>query len=101
MNGYEPSVPRAALALAAAAMTIITMGALVVLPAQIESAGADAPTLAAAKAVPRIEVAASPTRVDVPVEDRQVLAHPGRTTLEMQASRGSRHPLSSRTRTNF
>jgi len=41
MNSYQPSKPRGALLAAAVAMTTITMGVLVVLPAQLESAGAN------------------------------------------------------------
>ena len=50
MNGYKPSVPRAAIGLAAAAMTAVTIGAMVVLPAKLDSVGADPHTLVAANA---------------------------------------------------
>src|SRR5262245_19352530 len=40
MNVYRPDTPRAAFALAAAAMTGITMALMVVLPAVLEDAGA-------------------------------------------------------------
>ena len=74
MNSYEPSTPRAAFGLAAVAMAAISIGAMVVLPAKLDSA--DAVTLAAAKAAPAassevviipapIEVAISPARIDV------------------------------------
>lgn len=104
MNRYEPSTPRAALGLAAVAMATITMGALVVLPAKFDSVGADPSTLAAAKAAAEapIGVAAGPARIDAPeAENREAHVHPGRTTLGMQEFRGSRHQLSSRSRTNF
>ena len=42
MNRYEPSTPRAALASIAIAMAAITMGVLVVLPAQFEAANVSA-----------------------------------------------------------
>ena len=42
MNRYEPSTPRVALGSIAIAMAAITMGALVVLPAQLEAANASA-----------------------------------------------------------
>lgn len=47
MNRYETSTPRAALGLTAIAMAVITMGTLVVLPAQLGSVGAQSYTLAA------------------------------------------------------
>ena len=76
MNSYEPSTPRAAFGLAAVAMAAISIGAMVVLPAKLDSVGADAVTLASAKAGPTasieaaiipapIEVAISPARIDV------------------------------------
>jgi hypothetical protein len=49
MSRYETSTPRAALRLTAVAMAVITMGTLVVLPAQLGSVSAQAYTLAAAK----------------------------------------------------
>lgn len=103
MNDYEPSAPRAALALAAVAMTTITMGALVVLPAKFDSMDVDASSLASAKAATEapFEVTASPEGVDGPAEDREVLAHAGRATLGVQASGGGSHPLRSRTRATF
>ena len=39
MRNYEPSTPRVALGLAAAAMTAITMSAFVLVPAKTESYG--------------------------------------------------------------
>jgi hypothetical protein len=39
MRNYEPSAPRVALGLAAAAMTAITMSAFVLVPAKTESYG--------------------------------------------------------------
>ena len=42
MNRYEPSTPRVALASIAIAMAAITMGALAVLPAQLEVNGVSA-----------------------------------------------------------
>ena len=65
MNRYKPATPRAALGLTAVAMAAITMGALVVLPAKLDAAGADPSTLAAAKAATPIEVAIVPARIDV------------------------------------
>ena len=78
MNRYKPSTPRAALGLTAVAMAAITMGALVVLPAKLDAAGADPSTLAAAKAATApIEVAIVPARIDVlEVVKREQHVHP-------------------------
>jgi hypothetical protein len=53
MNNYQPSKPRAALLAAAVAMTTITMCALVVLPAELESVSAN-PSPATATVVARV-----------------------------------------------
>jgi len=50
MNGYKPSAPRTAIGLAAVAMTAVTIGAMVVLPAKLDSVSADPHTLMAANA---------------------------------------------------
>ena len=104
MNGYEPSTPRAALGLAAVAMATITMGALVILPAKFDSAGADASTPVMAKdaAEAPAKVAASPAHTDAPeAENRDVYTHSGHTLAGIQEFRGYRRALSSRSRTNF
>jgi len=49
MNHYKPSTPRAALGLTAVAMAAITMAALVVLPAELDSVSADPFTQSAAE----------------------------------------------------
>ena len=103
MKGYEPSTPRAAFGLTAVAMTAITMGVLVILPAKFGSVSADRYTLAAAKAAATapIEVAASSARVDVPeVVNREGRVHVGRATLGAQEFRRKRRKLSSRSRNN-
>jgi hypothetical protein len=46
MNVYRPDTPRAAFGIAAAAMTAVTMALMVVLPAELEDAGAAEYTLA-------------------------------------------------------
>jgi len=46
MNVYRPDTPRAAFGLAAAAMAAVTMALMVVLPAELEDAGASEYTLA-------------------------------------------------------
>jgi hypothetical protein len=67
MNAYEPSTPRAALSLAAAAMAAITIGAMVVLPTTLDSGNPGLFTVASAKAtvLAPIEVAITPARIDV------------------------------------
>jgi hypothetical protein len=92
MNSYKPSTPRVAVGLTAVAMTAITMGVLVVLPAKFGSASADPYTLAAAKGATTapIELAASPARVDAPVVvNREEQVHLGRTTFEAPESAGN------------
>jgi hypothetical protein len=59
VNGHEPSTPRAALGLTAVAMAAITMGALVVLPAKLDTVSINPYALAAATEAP-IEVVMSP-----------------------------------------
>ncbi len=79
MKRYEPSTPRAALGLAAVAMTAITVGALVVLPAKIESGSVDPYTLAVADGAARasIEAAIVPAGVDIlELLDREEQVHP-------------------------
>jgi hypothetical protein len=68
MKRYEPSVPRAALGLAAAAMTTITMVSLVALPAKFESQGIGSSALAADKAAgePVGHAAARPAQLHKP-----------------------------------
>ncbi len=67
MTSYESKRPRTAIALAAAALTAITIGILVVVPAKFDGTNPNARILAATKAkstVP-VEVAISPARIDV------------------------------------
>jgi len=52
MNVYTPDTPRVAFGLAAAAMAAITMALMVVLPAQLEDAGAAEYTLAKSAPAP-------------------------------------------------
>jgi len=55
MNRYEPSTPRAAFAFAAVALTALTLGLSVVVPAQMDTSKAAAPTM--------ILVSDAPTRI--------------------------------------
>jgi len=85
MNRYEPSTPRAALGLTAVAMTVITMGTLVVLPAQLGSLGAQTYTLAAEKSAAEapVDVASAPASIAAAaaVNGQE---HAARATLEAQ-----------------
>ncbi len=54
-NRYKPSTPRVALALASVATAVVTMGAMVVLPAKLEFADGDQNTLASASATASID----------------------------------------------
>ena len=67
MNHYQISSPRKVFAIAAVAMTAITIGLSVVVPAQIQSGARDPRTLTASKAMTPApaEVVASPLRVEV------------------------------------
>lgn len=67
MNTYEPETPRVALAMVAAALSAITLGVFVVMPARLDSGFDRDDTLAAAQAAPAaaIEVSIVPARIDV------------------------------------
>ena len=75
MNRYEPGTPRTALGMAAIALTALTVGLLVVVPAKMD-VSPDALTLARINAAhPPIEVAITPARIEViGVRDREVAA---------------------------
>ena len=65
MNRYKTSTPRAAFSLAAIAMTALTLGLTVVLPARTERGAQDAPVLATSKAMlSGVEAVDLPTRVE-------------------------------------
>ena len=68
MNRYEPSAPRLAFAVIAIALTAITLGLSVIIPAQMNMQGNDAPAMDAVSDAPtRIE------RIDViAVRERHV-----------------------------
>ena len=67
MNRYQISSPRKASAIAAAAMTAITMGLSVVVPAKVQSGDRDLRALAAPKAVTPapVDVVTRPLHIDV------------------------------------
>jgi hypothetical protein len=67
MNNYEPETPRAAFAMVAAALSAVTLGVFVVMPAQLDSRFNRDYTLAAAQTTPTaaVEVSIVPARIDV------------------------------------
>jgi len=67
MISYEPNRPRTAIALAAAALTAITIGILVVAPAKFDGSKEEARMLAVAKArhAAPVEVAVSPAHINI------------------------------------
>lgn len=81
MNRYEPNRPRTPIALAAAALTAITIGILVVAPAKFDGSHQQARILAAAKATSGapLEVAISPAQINV-VGERQ----PGLASAQLE-----------------
>jgi len=64
MNTYTFETPRTAIALCALALTAITIGGLVVAPSMLDS-GYAATTLASRTPPASVEVAISPSRIDV------------------------------------
>ena len=67
MNRFQSSTPRAAFGIAAVAMTVVTFGLLIVVPATIDAGREDVRAQAAAKLVTpaATEVVTIPTRIDV------------------------------------
>ena len=59
MNRYEPSTPRAAFAIAAIALTAMTLGLSVIIPARMDASPASPATVVDADAPTRVE------RIDV------------------------------------
>ena len=83
MNRYETSTPRAAFGLAAIAMTALTLGLTVVLPARTDMGAHDAPVLATSKAtLSDVEAVDRPTRVEridvVAVRESKLISVPHR-----------------------
>ena len=65
MNRYEPAMPRATFGLIAVAMTAITIGAMVVLPAKLDSVNAAQHTVVATSAkIAPVGAGVSSARVD-------------------------------------
>ena len=98
MNGYKASTPRAALGVAAVAMTAITMSALIVLPAELGAVSAAPDLLNAANAATssRSDVVLRPARADAPDIHRDARVAVNCTALEVQASPKKLHKSSSR-----
>jgi hypothetical protein len=67
MNPYQISTPRAALVIAAIALTALTLGVSVVAPAKMDSGSAEVRTLAAQKSVTPtpIQAVINPARIEV------------------------------------
>ena len=81
MNRYETSMPRAALTIAAVAMTALTLGLAVVVPSKIDSGRYETRMLARSHAAPSAptEVTLSPARIDVfGVRAQETAFEPGR-----------------------
>jgi hypothetical protein len=72
MNPYQTSTPRAALVIAAIALTALTLGASVIAPAKMDSGSTEVRTLAAQKSVTPtpMQVVIDPARIEV-VADRE------------------------------
>jgi DNA topoisomerase VI subunit B len=94
MNTFEFAFSRVAASLAAVATSAITIGALVVLPAQLEAGHAIAVTPATARSADagQVEVTIDPGRIDVVASARRN-AHPagGRATTVAHALRATRY----------
>lgn len=84
MTRYEPGAFHPAFGIAAVAMTAITIGVAVIVPARMDSGGRDGATLSAATAVrPALnEAAISPARIDVvAVREPKTAFEPARYVL--------------------
>ena len=65
MQRYEPRTPRAAIALAALLMSVLTAALLVVAPARMDASPDAATVLAKSRDKPATEVTIDPGRIDV------------------------------------
>ena len=77
MNHYEPKIPRAALSLAALALTALSLGLTIVLPAKMEPARQESGSWTASKAgsPAPIEVAIMPAHISVvEVRERELVS---------------------------
>ena len=98
MNGYKSVIPRIAIGLTAAAMTTITFGSLVVLPAKFDHVRVDLSALAVMNPVAnaRNEISVPAAGVDPPAATRrEEYVDPGFITHEARALPAKRHKSSS------
>ena len=91
MNHYETPKPRFALGIAAVAMTAITIGVAVVLPAKMDSNGGETRSLMAAVAAPPSGLATDLGRAEV-VALRDSDSYPAQCVSKVKA-RAHRHTL--------
>jgi hypothetical protein len=77
MSRYETSMPRMSFGLAAIALSVVTLGLTVMLPASLNSGHGDTASLAAAKsaAPTAVEVSIVPARIVVTGECEQNMAY--------------------------
>jgi hypothetical protein len=77
MNRYETPMPRMSFGLAAIALSVVTLGLTVMLPASLNSGRGDSAALAAAKpaAPAAIEVSIIPARIVVTADCEQNMAY--------------------------
>ena len=88
MNQYEPSAPRVALGIAAVAMTAITIGMSVIMPAKMDSNSREPRMLAASKVTTPVstDVAAGSASINVAaVHEPRLSTVPCSAQIEPQA----------------
>ena len=96
MNNYQSSSPRVALGIAAVAMTAVTFGVFIVMPATIESGGEGVRTQAATKIVtPAVtEAVIIPGRIEVlAVRETELASAPSTTLTLVKAGEADRAEL--------
>jgi hypothetical protein len=96
MNNYRSSTPRVALGIAAVAMTAVTFGVFIVMPATIESGGEGVRKEAAAKVVtPAVtEAVIIPARIEVlGVRETALASTPSTTLTQVKAGEADRPHL--------
>ena len=93
INRYQPSIPRVVLGIAAVAMTAVTFGLLVVMPATNESSSEDVRAQAATKVVTpaATEVVIIPARIEVLGFRETELASTPSTTFDPSENRRADH----------
>ena len=87
MKRYKTKLPRAAIGMTAVAMTAITFGLAVVVPAEVASRNQDAGAYVASRAVSSVptEVAIIPARIEViAVRDQATALVPARSVAPKQ-----------------